>query len=42
MEKNQKFIDRFKNRVIFPILNLSGDIIAFGGRIIGDVTWQNI
>ena len=37
MEKNQKFIDRFKNRIIFPILNLSGDIIAFGGRIIGDV-----
>ena len=37
VEKNQKFIDRFKNRIIFPILNLSGDIIAFGGRIIGDV-----
>tara|TARA_Y200000002_G_scaffold369697_1_gene364207 strand:+ start:408 stop:2189 length:1782 start_codon:yes stop_codon:yes gene_type:complete len=37
VEKNQKFIDRFKNRVIFPILNLSGDIVAFGGRIIGDV-----
>ena len=37
VEKNQKFIDRFKNRIIFPILNLSGDTIAFGGRIIGDV-----
>ena len=37
VEKNQKFIDRFKNRIVFPILNLSGDIVAFGGRIIEDV-----
>ena len=37
VEKNQKFIDRFKNRIVFPILNLSGDTVAFGGRIIEDV-----
>lgn len=28
--------DRFRGRFIFPIKNLSGQIIAFGGRIIAD------
>jgi len=33
-EKNNKFIDRFNSRIIFPINNLTNDTIAFGGRII--------
>lgn len=28
-------IDRFRGRVIFPIRNLSGQYVAFGGRIMG-------
>lgn len=31
-----RFYDRFRGRLIFPIKNLSSQIIAFGGRIIGD------
>jgi len=27
--------DRFRDRVMFPIVNQKGDIIAFGGRVIG-------
>ena len=35
-EKTNKWVDRFNSRIIFPINNLSGDAIAFGGRIIKD------
>ncbi len=28
--------DMFRNRVIFPIINTSGDVIAFGGRVMDD------
>ena len=35
-DKTEKFIDRFNSRVIFPINNISGETVAFGGRIIRD------
>lgn len=31
-----KYYDKFRSRVMFPIINTSGKIIGFGGRIIGD------
>ncbi len=32
--KEKRLIDRFKGRVIFPIHNLTGKVIGFGGRIL--------
>lgn len=31
-----RYFDKFRNRVIFPIINTSGRVIGFGGRIIGE------
>ena len=31
-----KVFDRFRNRIIFPIFNKNGEVIAFGGRTIVD------
>ena len=33
-DKTGKYIDRFNSRILFPINNITGDTIAFGGRII--------
>jgi len=34
--KNNSYYDKFRNRVIFPIFNSRGEVIAFGGRILDD------
>ncbi len=35
-QKTGRAYDYFRNRVIFPIINTSGDVIAFGGRVMDD------
>ncbi len=34
--KTGKILDYFRDRIIFPIFNLQGKIIAFGGRVMDD------
>lgn len=36
IRKHNRIIDRFYNRVIFPIHRLSGNVVAFAGRVLGD------
>ena len=36
LENNNKKYDRFRGRIIFPIHNLSGKVVAFGARILKD------
>ena len=36
--KNKELIDRFKDRVIFPIHSMSGRVLGFGGRILANKT----
>jgi DNA primase len=35
-DQNARLFDRFRRRVMFPIANDSGKIVAFGGRALGD------
>ena len=35
-QKDDRFYDRFRGRIIFPIRNIKGDFIAMGGRIIDE------
>lgn len=34
IDRDNRLIDRFKGRIIFPIHNLTGKVIGFGGRIL--------
>lgn len=35
-KSKDRYFDKFRNRVMFPIMNTAGKVIGFGGRIIGD------
>lgn len=35
-EKDESYFDRFRNRVMFPIMDYQGNTIAFSGRAMGD------
>ncbi|WP_207751697.1 DNA primase [Clostridium rhizosphaerae] len=34
--QNNRFYDRFRNRVIFPVFDYKGKVIGFGGRVLDD------
>ncbi len=34
--ENGRYYDSFRNRVMFPIIDVSGSVIAFGGRVMDD------
>ena len=31
-DKRQQYVDRFRGRIIFPVKNLNGSVLAIGGR----------
>ena len=35
-EKNGRVYDRFRNRLMFPIFDVRGNVIGFGGRVLDD------
>lgn len=35
-EEKKVSYDRFRNRVIFPVFDVSGNVIGFGGRVLDD------
>lgn len=34
--KDDRYFDLFRNRVMFPIIDVQGNVIAFGGRVLDD------
>ena len=41
VERNGKVVDKYRNRVIFPIINVRGKVIGFGGRVMGSNELEN-
>lgn len=37
-EKNGRIYDRFRNRIMFPIIDVRGNVIGFGGRVLDNAT----
>ena len=37
-KKTNRLFDLFRNRVIFPVIDTSGNVVAFGGRVMDDST----
>lgn len=35
-QKNGRIFDRFRNRLLFPIIDVRGNVIGFGGRVMDD------
>ena len=35
-EKNGRVYDRFRNRLMFPIIDIRGNVVGFGGRVLDD------
>ena len=38
LEKNGRIYDRFRNRLMFPIIDVRGNVIGFGGRVMDNST----
>lgn len=34
--RDNQFVDKFRNRVMFPIIDVRGNVIGFGGRVMDD------
>ena len=37
-QKGERIYDRFRNRLMFPIIDVRGNVIGFGGRVMDDST----
>ena len=38
-ENKKKYVDRFRNRIIFPVKNLNDSIFALGGRALSKTSF---